>query len=101
MLSSLQDYIDQAKEKNVLIVLHQMGNHGLPYLIAPEEQKHVGAILWFGDNYNIDRAKLQEKRDGFFSHDNLFHTLLGAMEIETEVYDESLDILSGVHTLHS
>jgi len=27
------------------------------------------------------------------SHDNLFHTLLGAFEIESEVYDGRKDIL--------
>jgi lipid A ethanolaminephosphotransferase len=30
-----------------------------------------------------------------FTHDNLFHTILGFMEIETAVYRSALDILDG------
>ncbi len=67
--------------------------HGLPYSMAPDEQKHIGAVMWFGDNFKIDRKTLNEKSAIAFSHDNLFHTILGLMEIETDVYDQSMDII--------
>ncbi len=40
-------------------------------------------------------VSLREKADHEFSHDHLFHTLLGSMEVETSVYDKHHDILAG------
>jgi len=68
--------------------------HGLPYWIAPEAQTHVPVILWFGKNYrDADIGAVRRLRNEPMSHDNLFHTLLGAFEIESEVYDGRKDIL--------
>lgn len=71
--------------------------HGLPYLLAPEEQKHVASLLWFGRNYEVKSDLVRDKADAALSHDHYFHTVLGLMEIETGVYDSSKDILSGAH----
>lgn len=69
--------------------------HGLPYLIAPDNQRHIPAVFWFGEDFKkIDRADLLNKRDHEYSHDYLFHTILGLMDVETAVYDHGLDILS-------
>lgn len=68
--------------------------HGLPNFIAPDTQRHVPAILWIGDNYDEnDIELLTNKQNDQFSHDNVFHTLLGFMEIESSVYDKTMDIL--------
>ena len=67
--------------------------HGLPYLVAPEVQKHIAAVFWFGDSFKIDRDALRRKASRPFSHDHLFHTILGLMEVETEIYDPRLDIM--------
>ncbi|OPY80502.1 MAG: Phosphoethanolamine transferase EptA [Syntrophus sp. PtaU1.Bin005] len=67
--------------------------HGLPYAIAPASQKHIASVFWFSDKFKIDKAMLRTKAAEPFSHDNLFHTVLGLMEIETSVYKENLDIL--------
>ena len=70
--------------------------HGLPYMVAPSEQTQVPAILWFNEAmsavHNLDSIK--EKSDDLLSHDNLSHTLLGIMGVETKVYDQSLDIMA-------
>lgn len=74
--------------------------HGLPNLFAPDEQKHVPMIMWFSDSFDhdeLDYKKLEEDRNRKFSHDNLFHTILGLMEIETSVYDKSMDIIEHKH----
>ncbi len=42
----------------------------------------------------VERDKLKQKADAAYSQDNLFHTLLGMMEIETAVYNRKLDILN-------
>lgn len=67
--------------------------HGLPYFIAPDTQKHVPAILWFGKHYEIDKNNIKRVKDSKFSHDNVFHTLLGLFEIESEVYNINMDII--------
>jgi lipid A ethanolaminephosphotransferase len=51
--------------------------------------------MWFGEEISkdINLEKVRQKKDKQYSHDNLFHTLLGLFEVETEVYDEKMDIL--------
>ncbi|MBF0469221.1 MAG: phosphoethanolamine--lipid A transferase [Desulfamplus sp.] len=177
MLNGLQRYIDSHKEKDILVVLHQMGNHGpayykrypksferfvpvcqtnelsdcareeivnaydnailytdyflsrvinllkqnsgdfetamvyfgdhgeslgengiylhgVPYAIAPRAQIEIPAIFWFGERFKVDRDKLRRNIDNDYSQDNLFHTLLGMMEIKTAVYNKDLDIIN-------
>jgi lipid A ethanolaminephosphotransferase len=70
--------------------------HGLPRAIAPDAQLNVPAIMWLGSGFSdVDLSALQGKRDSRFTHDNLAHTVLGTMEIETAVYRRELDILDG------
>lgn len=68
--------------------------HGLPHFMAPDSQKHVAALMWFGESFMIDKKAIRAKSNGSFSHDNLFHTLLGLMEVRTSVYNKNLDILN-------
>jgi len=72
--------------------------HGLPYFMAPDTQTHVAAMAWFEGviEKEIDLKKLRSKSDQPFSQDNLFHTLLGLFEVETELYDPKMDILHDV-----
>ena len=69
--------------------------HGLPYFMAPDAQKHVGAIMWFSKGMQkvIDMDAIKAKSSQAYSHDNLFHTLLGIFNVKTSVYNEQLDIL--------
>jgi len=75
--------------------------HGYPKFIAPEAQRHVAAIIWIGDNFDeIDTAALEGKRDSQFTHDNVFHTVLGFMEIQTSAYRSDLDMLTHLEEAH-
>ena len=69
--------------------------HGMPYFIAPDTQKHIGALMWFGNQSKteINTERLKKVASKRFSHDNLFHTLLGFMKIKTAVYNKEKDIL--------
>jgi lipid A ethanolaminephosphotransferase len=70
--------------------------HGLPRPLAPESQLHVPAILWFGSSFNeLDQEALMRKRGQRFTHDHLFHTVLGFLEIRTSAYKPELDVLDG------
>jgi len=70
--------------------------HGFPYFMAPEEQKKVAAVVWFGESMkeDIDIPLLKKKAHDKYSHDNIFHTMLGLMEVKTSVYDKGMDILN-------
>lgn len=76
---------------------HGLYLHGLPNFMAPEEQRHVPALMWFGENYEIDMPQLLSHSNNRYSHDNYFHTVLSFMEIETELYDPALDIILDAH----
>jgi len=68
--------------------------HGMPNIIAPETQRHVPAIVWIGSNFDeIDVEALKAKRDNNYTHDNIFHALLGFMEIDSSVYDVNMDFI--------
>ena len=70
--------------------------HGLPYSLAPIEQKHVPQISWLSGNMQtrlgLTAACLQAKAGEPYSHDNLFHTLLGLADVSTALYQPQLDI---------
>ena len=73
--------------------------HGLPRAVAPESQTHVPAVLWLGRHFDdVDLAALRRKTGQRLSHDNVVHTMLGLMEINTEVYRRELDLLDGSRT---
>jgi lipid A ethanolaminephosphotransferase len=70
--------------------------HGLPYAIAPQVQKHVPMVMWmspgFRSSFGLNQDCLKSKSALPYSHDNLFHSLLGLLSIDTTVYDASLDM---------
>ncbi len=72
--------------------------HGMPYGIAPKAQKHVPLIMWMSDEYvsanHINKNCLHNLNQKSYSHDNLFHTVLGLLHIETSVLNRNLDILN-------
>ncbi|SJM91300.1 putative membrane-associated, metal-dependent hydrolase [Crenothrix polyspora] len=73
--------------------------HGLPYMLAPDEQKHIPFILWlskgFAEKFGIDKACLKQNSAAHYSHDNLFHSVLGLMSVQTSVYNKGYDIFHG------
>jgi lipid A ethanolaminephosphotransferase len=73
--------------------------HGLPYAIAPETQTRVPMVLWmspqFEERFSINTTGIERAAGSDrFSHDNLFHSVLGALDVETSVYDSRLDIFA-------
>ncbi len=69
--------------------------HGVPYSFAPEVQKHVPMVSWLGEGMNA-RARLsppcmEAGLDTPLTHDNLYHTVLGLMDVATPTYKPALD----------
>ena len=69
--------------------------HGLPYAFAPEAQKRVPFIAWFGADLaarrGIDTACVGRLLDTPLSHDNLYHSVLGLLDVTTPTYRVALD----------
>ncbi len=101
VLSSLIDVLrsNQDKVDTAMLYLSDHGEslgeynlflHGTPYMLAPEQQKHVAMLAWFSDNYqkaySVDTHCLQMNRDKPLSQDNLFHSMLGLLEVKSTVY---------------
>jgi len=84
----ISDHGESLGEKGIYL-------HGMPDFMAPDEQKNVGAIFWFGQHVDAKtRNTFSAKQSQMFSHDNIFHTLLGMFEIRTQAYDRELDMVS-------
>jgi len=83
------DHGESLGENNVYL-------HGTPYLFAPREQTHVPMMLWmsdgFGARFRIDRRCLAQRRNEPLSHDHVFHSVLGMLDVNTAVLNPRLDI---------
>ena len=70
--------------------------HGIPYAIAPTVQKQVPMVMWFSSgflrSFGLDERCLRRQASLPVSHDNVFHSVLGMLEIQTSVLDPTLDL---------
>ncbi len=70
--------------------------HGAPYMFAPAEQTRVPMMLWMSDHFSerfrIDRNCLMARRAQPLSHDNVFHSVLGLLDVNTAVLNPKLDL---------
>ncbi|RYY76596.1 MAG: phosphoethanolamine--lipid A transferase [Gammaproteobacteria bacterium] len=86
----LSDHGESLGEKGLYL-------HGMPYLIAPIEQKHIPFFFWFSTNFElesgINRECLRTQVNTEHSHDNLFHTVLSLLNVSTSLYKPELDMI--------
>jgi len=73
---------------------HGIYLHGLPYFLSPDAQRHIPFIMWFGGGFPVDSVALKARTGEHVSQDDLFHTVLGMLDVRTRIYDRKLDILS-------
>ncbi|WP_334187918.1 phosphoethanolamine transferase [Noviherbaspirillum sp.] len=87
----VSDHGESLGEKGIFL-------HGAPYPVAPEEQKRIPLMTWMSDGYaqrmKVDHSCLQRQLPLQFSHDNIYHTLLGAMETRSDAYRSGMDMLA-------
>lgn len=106
ILAQIIDILKANEDKFVSSMIYMsdhgesLGEHGLylhaaPYFIAPDTQTHIPFVAWFSPDYQqvtgTDISCLRASSAEEASHDNLFHTVLGMMNVKTSVYDRSLD----------
>jgi len=72
--------------------------HGVPYSIAPKVQTEVPMVMWFSPGYassfGLDTDCLRRRAMQPAAHDNLFHSVLGLLDVKTSVYDPTMDLAS-------
>jgi len=72
--------------------------HGMARALAPREQTQVPMVLWLSpglrERAGLGGDCLRRRAGEPISHDHLFHTVLGVMDIATDVHDRALDALA-------
>lgn len=104
-LSQTISWLKQQKQPSVMMYVSDHGEslgenniylHGLPYRIAPEEQKRVPWITWMSDSYqhqqNLPLDCVRSKVTQPFTHDAYFHSVLGLANVKTTLYQGELDL---------
>ena len=69
--------------------------HGIPYAIAPDVQTRVPMVMWlspgYASSFSLNPTCVSERAKSPVAHDNLFHTVLGMLDVKTTVYEEKMD----------
>ncbi|MDW6017152.1 phosphoethanolamine--lipid A transferase [Vibrio plantisponsor] len=73
--------------------------HGMPYGLAPNNQTHVPLIVWLSDGFKQEKHLKTDclKKNATshqYSQDNVFHSLLGIMDVSTNAYNPDMDLFA-------
>lgn len=79
---------------------HGLFLHGVPHAIAPTQQTQVPMVFWsspgFEQGAGLQRGclvpALREQAGAALAHDQIFHTVLGLLDVRTDLYEASLDL---------
>ncbi len=76
--------------------------HGMPYALAPDEQTHVPMLMWISpgaqSRFGVDAACLRRRQDEPLSHDNLYHSTIGLLDVQTRIYRAANDVFRNCRT---
>lgn len=85
------DHGESLGEKNMYL-------HGAPYIISPPEQRGVPMLMWFSptftERFKINKQCLTARAKQPASHDNVFHSVLGMLDIRTSILNPRLDLFA-------
>ena len=71
--------------------------HGLPYVIAPDAQKHVPWVMWPSSllaRTHVSEPCVRQNANQPLTHDNFYHTVLGLLDVQSSTYHSPLDVLN-------
>ncbi len=72
--------------------------HGMPWSIAPDVQTQVPMVAWLSPGFaaasGIDTACVSRVASSPVTHDYLFHSVLGAMDVRTSAYRRDRDLFA-------
>jgi lipid A ethanolaminephosphotransferase len=95
-LSEVINFLKKYDDSHAVAMLYasdhgeSLGEHGIylhaaPYVIAPNEQTHVPAIVWMGKHFDYKLEQLKPYKDYAFSHDDVFCSLLVVFELDAKM----------------
>ncbi|MBN9227840.1 MULTISPECIES: phosphoethanolamine transferase [Legionella] len=92
----VSDHGESLGERNVFL-------HGLPYFMAPDEQKKVPMILWLSQGLSKQLAMnencLRNKQADPISHDYLFSTLLSLYDVKAKEHNPKFDLIQSCRNI--
>ncbi|QNP48852.1 phosphoethanolamine transferase [Diaphorobacter aerolatus] len=72
--------------------------HGLPYSMAPDVQKHVPMVSWLSPSFagreQLSVGCLRGTADAPYTHDNLYHSMLGLLDVRSPSYQSGMDLFA-------
>jgi lipid A ethanolaminephosphotransferase len=70
--------------------------HGAPNSIAPDVQRDIPMLVWMSADFKRHKgvSMPQLNRDSRHSHANVFHSVMGAFDMRSEIYNRRLDLFS-------
>lgn len=73
---------------------HGLYLHGVPMAVAPEVQTAVPLVVWMSDEFLKRRGSTQatSKTEAGLSADVVFHSVMGAMGVTSEIYAPQRDL---------
>ena len=73
--------------------------HGTPFTIAPDVQKKVPLLLWMSPRFMKQRniSTTDFKQQNQHSHRHIFHSIMGALGLQSAVYEAAFDIFVQPH----
>jgi lipid A ethanolaminephosphotransferase len=87
----VSDHGESLGERNLYL-------HGLPYAFAPETQVKMPMAMWLSPRMaasrNVDTRCLRQQATRPASQDNLFHSVLGLLQVSTREYEPALDLFA-------
>jgi lipid A ethanolaminephosphotransferase len=76
---------------------HGLYLHGTPYAIAPDVQKDIPFLVWMSGEFKQRKAipTTRPVHPASYSQANVFHSIMGAFDMRSDIYARQLDIFSG------
>ena len=70
--------------------------HGAPYYVSPDVQKIVPMVMWLSDgfkkDYDVSEAVIGKNIQKMVTHDYLYHTVLGLLNVKSSTYEARWDL---------
>lgn len=77
--------------------------HGVPHAIAPDTQTQVPMVMWFSpgfaSSFSLAADCMRQRAQQAASHDNIFHTVLGMLDVTTAALEPGFDLSAGCKPL--
>lgn len=106
VLGDILSQLEQAHDVNTAMVYvsdhgESLGEkglylHGAPYWLAPKEQLTVPMVIWLSNNfahdYQVERRHLVSHVNTKVTHENLYHTILGLLQVFSTTKRDQFDL---------